>query len=102
MQWRKIAKSVTDEKCDYPLLPKYVTLSTEVNRQKINDLQLSNDDSCIPCDTIQGVPSARELSLVDFHFECSTVCPILPGKLAEAARQPDKMSGTPKSLNQST
>ena len=46
---------------------------------------------------VQGVRSARGLGWVHFNFECSTVCPILPGRvdgnLAEAAGQD---GGTPK------
>ena len=29
-------------------------------------------------DRVQGVPSGLGLGLVDFNFDCSTVCPTLP------------------------
>ena len=35
----------------------------------------------IGIECIQGVPSELRLGFVDLDFECSTVCPILPGRM---------------------
>ena len=43
------------------------------------------------CKAIQGVPSARGLGRADLNFECSTVCPILPGLMGIWQKRLGKM-----------
>ena len=40
---------------------------------------------------IQAVPSTRGMGWVDLNFECSIVCPILPGLMGIWQKQLDKM-----------
>ena len=45
-------------------------------------LHFTNDGKLIAqvrVSTVQVVPSGRRLGLVDLEFDCSTVCPTLPG-----------------------
>ena len=45
---------------------------------------------------IQGVPSVLGLALVDLNFECSTVCPILPGQLGKMVEHPNESQPGPR------